>query len=166
MQAHNILRHNQFLDLGYLYRLTLRCFNLQMSTRLAYQQCVDECASIQDIITSILSIKDEPTSLVEKRKRFDTLQSDARKRLSALKSFIGKLDQMLNLTATPENRKKLEAIENQYASFLVSGVHSLQHFIGGLPLFGSGGSSVFSLRDHFKQSTSNQDELLLSLSLR
>ncbi|KAL5963204.1 hypothetical protein TSMEX_009085 [Taenia solium] len=89
-----------------------------MSTRLVYQQCVDECASIQDIITSILSIKDEPTSPIKKRKRFDALQADARKRLSVLKSFIGKLDQMVNLTATPENRKKVEAIENQYASFL------------------------------------------------
>ncbi|KAH9285383.1 hypothetical protein ECG_01906 [Echinococcus granulosus] len=89
-----------------------------MSTRLVYQQCVDECTSIQDIVTSILSIKDEPTNLIEKRKRFDALQSDGRKHLSALKSFIGKLDQILDLTATPANRKKLDAIENQYASFL------------------------------------------------
>ncbi|KAL5112806.1 hypothetical protein TcWFU_008783 [Taenia crassiceps] len=89
-----------------------------MSARLVYQRCVDECTSIQDSITSILSIKDEQINLIEKRRRFDALQSDARKHLSALKSLIGKLDQTLELTATPENRKRFEAIENQYASFL------------------------------------------------
>lgn len=88
-----------------------------MSTRLVYQQCVDECAFVQDVVSSILNLKDEPLSLKEKRKRFEALQSDARKHLSALKTVILKVDAMPGISS--ENRKKIEAIENQYSSFLV-----------------------------------------------
>ncbi|KAM7540872.1 hypothetical protein Aperf_G00000022438 [Anoplocephala perfoliata] len=87
-----------------------------MSARLVFRQCVDECSSIQNIISSILSLNDKPSSIDEKRKSFDTLQSDARKHLSNLKSFISKLDQVLELASSPDNLKKLKAVEDQYTS--------------------------------------------------
>ncbi|VDO15473.1 unnamed protein product [Rodentolepis nana] len=87
-----------------------------MSTRLVFQQCVGECSQIQEIIASILGINDKSCSIDAKRKLFDNLQSDARKHLSNLKSFISKLDQTFELTPSPENIKKLKAVEGQYAS--------------------------------------------------
>ncbi|VDD83774.1 unnamed protein product [Mesocestoides corti] len=91
-----------------------------MSARLVYRQCVDECASIQALVNSILSVNDDRTSVVEKRKRLDTLHSDARRHLSTLKAYINNLEQIRDFGSSPENRKKFNAIENQYASFLDS----------------------------------------------
>lgn len=90
-----------------------------MSARLVFRQCVDECSSIQNIISSILSLNDKSSGIDEKRKLFNTLQSDARKHLSNLKSFIFNLDQVLQLASSPDNLKKFKAVEDQYTSILV-----------------------------------------------
>lgn len=91
-----------------------------MSTRLVFQQCVDECSQIQNIVSSILSINDQSCSINEKRRQFNNLQSDARKHLTNLKSFVSKLDQMLEVSSSPENIKKLKALEGQFTSIQVN----------------------------------------------
>ncbi len=110
-------------SLNFYFAMTLRLSGLvlvlQMSSRLAQQRCVDECAAIQAAISSILKINDERLNAAEKRTRFDDLQSSARRHLQTLKSYIDGLEQSSDFSSA-ENRRKINAIENQYASFLVS----------------------------------------------
>lgn len=91
-----------------------------MSSRLVYQQCVDECGAIQAVVSSIRELKSEGLNALEKRKRLDILQSNGRSHLSDLKAYIYQLETSLDTCSSPENCKKINAIGSQYTSILVS----------------------------------------------
>ncbi|VUZ52752.1 unnamed protein product, partial [Hymenolepis diminuta] len=135
-----------------------------MSTRLVFQQCVDECSQIQNIVTSILSINDKSCSINAKRKLFDSLQSDARKHLSNLKSFVSKLYQMLELTPSPETIKKLKAVEGQYTSIQESFRKAIYTTSKSLEI--AERTSLISSSTRTKEDDSDfQDQLQASLEL-